>query len=272
MWSKQQKFRLHHLGYLILTLCEVSHRSNSGGLLGSYFFLGPRLFDLELSSQLFFARKAAINENFIFNLHVKFLYFKYLDVKIYLFLIRVKNLDIKISYAIVISMKKDHVDEIKAQWAEEKPEIDVSPMEIIGRISRISRHIDRVLQENYAKFGLNGGEFDVLATLRRSGKPYQLIPTEMFQTMMLSSGAMTNRLDRLEKYGLIERTPNPNDRRGVLVGLTKKGLELIDKAYPLHISHENNMLASLSSRERESLINMLRKMLISFEGQGNKQQ
>lgn len=162
-------------------------------------------------------------------------------------------------------MKKDHVDQIKAQWAKEKPEIDVSPMEIIGRISRISRHIDRFLQENYSKFGLNGGEFDVLATLRRSGKPYQLIPTEMFQTMMLSSGAMTNRLDRLEKAGLIERTPNPEDRRGILVGLTKKGLELIDRAYPLHIAHEDKMLEPLSPKERDSLKVILSKLLGSFE-------
>lgn len=162
-------------------------------------------------------------------------------------------------------MKKDQVDLIKDQWAKEKPEVDTSPMQVIGRISRISRHIDRLLQLNYSNFGINGGEFDVLATLRRAGEPYQLIPTDMFKSMMLSSGAMTNRLDRLEKMGLIERTPNPSDRRGVLVGLTKKGLDLIDKAYPKHIAHEDNMLEALSKTEREQLINLLRKLLLSYE-------
>ena len=120
-------------------------------------------------------------------------------------------------------MKKDQVDYIRSQWVKQKPEIDTSPMAVVGRISRISRHIDRLLQKNYSNFGLNGGEFDVLATLRRAGHPYQLIPTDMFNSMMLSSGAMTNRLDRLEKAGLIQRTPNPDDRRGILVGLTDKG-------------------------------------------------
>ncbi len=165
-------------------------------------------------------------------------------------------------------MKKDQVDAIKDQWTKEKPEIDTSPMAVIGRISRISRHIDRLLQENYSKFGVNGGEFDVLATLRRAGTPYRLIPTEMFKTMMLSSGAMTNRLDRLEKAGLIERTPNPEDRRGVLVGLTEKGLELIDRAYPRHIEHENSMLKDLKEEERNQLVGLLRKLLLSFEGAG----
>lgn len=162
-------------------------------------------------------------------------------------------------------MKNDQVDFIIAQWAKEKPDIDTSPMAVVGRLSRVSRHIDRLLQQNYSKFGINGGEFDVLATLRRAGPPFRLIPTEMFNAMMLSSGAMTNRLDRLEKAGYIERMPNPDDRRGVLVGLTEDGLKLIDEIYPIHLAHEEKMIKALSSSECETLINLLRKLLLSFE-------
>ncbi len=162
-------------------------------------------------------------------------------------------------------MKQDPVDFILAQWAREKPDLDTSPMGIIGRISRISRHLDHYLQKNYSQFGLNGGDFDVLATLRRFGQPYQLTPTQLFNSLMLSSGAMTNRLDRLEEDGLIERRPNPEDRRGILVTLTEKGLELIDRAYPAHITNEHNLLTSLTQTERNELTDLLRKLLLSFE-------
>lgn len=162
-------------------------------------------------------------------------------------------------------MEQDHVDFIQAQWAQQKPELDTSPMGVIGRISRISRHLDNLLQRNYSRFDLNGGEFDVLATLRRSGPPYQLIPTQLFNSLMLSSGAMTNRLDRLEEAGLIKRSPNPDDRRGILVTLTGEGLALMDKAYPAHIANEEQILAVLTTAERETLTQLLRKLLLSFE-------
>jgi DNA-binding MarR family transcriptional regulator len=162
-------------------------------------------------------------------------------------------------------MKQDHVDFIQAQWAKEKPELDTSPMGVIGRISRISRYLDNMLQRNYSRFGLNGGEFDVLATLRRSGPPYQLIPTQLFNSLMLSSGAMTNRLDRLEEAGLIKRSPNPEDRRGILVTLTEQGLELMDKAYPAHIANEQQILTALTTAEQEELAHLLRTLLLSFE-------
>lgn len=162
-------------------------------------------------------------------------------------------------------MNQDHVDLIQSQWTKEMPHLDTTPMGVIGRLSRISRHIDQYLQLNYSNFGLNGGEFDVLASLRRSGEPYQLTPTQLFNSLMLSSAAMTNRLDRLENADLIKRQPNPNDRRGVLVTLTTKGLALMDEAYPAHISHEKKMLAALSEREQAELMLLLRKLLISFE-------
>jgi len=163
-------------------------------------------------------------------------------------------------------MKQDHVDFIQTQWAQEIPDLDTSPMGVIGRISRISRYLDQLLQKNYARFNLNGGEFDVLASLRRSGHPYQLTPTQLFNSLMLSSGAMTNRLDRLEKVGLIKRLPNPDDRRGILVTLTEQGVALMDQVYPAHITNEQQILASLTTTEQGILTDLLRKMLLSFEG------
>lgn len=159
----------------------------------------------------------------------------------------------------------DHVDFIQSQWAREKPDLDTWPMGIVGRISRISRHFDQLLHKNYTKFGLNSGEFDVLAALRRSGQPYQLTPTQLFNALMLSSGAMTNRLDRLENAGLIQRAAHPSDRRGIVVTLTPAGIELMDRLYPAHIAHEQDMLTTLSPNEQETLITLLRKLLLSLE-------
>lgn len=161
-------------------------------------------------------------------------------------------------------MAQDQVDFILKQWSNERPDLDPTPMGVIGRISRTSRYIDQFLQENFARFGLNSGEFDVLATLRRAGAPYQLTPTALLSSLMLSSGAMTNRLDRLENAGYIERKPHPTDRRGILVTLTKQGLEVIDLAVVGHIAHEGQILSSLTSDEQKVLANLLRRMLLSF--------
>ena len=127
-------------------------------------------------------------------------------------------------------MTQDQVDFVLAQWAEERPDLDATPMGVIGRLARAAVYIGNALQENFDQFDLHRGEFDVLATLRRNGAPYQLTPTDLLKAMMLSSGAMTNRLDRLEKAGYIERQPNPADRRGTLVTLTETGLALINTA------------------------------------------
>lgn len=166
-------------------------------------------------------------------------------------------------------MNQDNVDFILKQWAQERPDLDPSPMGVVGRISRASRHIEQYLQQNFVRFGLNGGEFDVLATLRRSGPPYQLTPTALFSALMLSSGAMTNRLDRLEKAGYIERQPDPNDRRGTLVTLTTQGLELIDQAVAAHIAHEQQLLTPLTPEEQKMLAELLRKLLLSFGDAGS---
>jgi DNA-binding MarR family transcriptional regulator len=160
---------------------------------------------------------------------------------------------------------KDSVDIILEQWKAERPELDPSPIGIIGRISKLEQHLGLALQEKFAEYTLQRGDFDVLATLRRSGKPYQLTPTVLYQTMMLTSGAMTARLDRLENMGLIQRLAHPTDRRGLLVALTQTGLVLIEKVMIAHIENEQTLLTALSSKEQQQLANLLRKLLLRLE-------
>lgn len=166
-------------------------------------------------------------------------------------------------------MREDAVDRILGQWAVERPDLDASPMGIFGRLSRGVKVLDRSLAGTFAGFGLNGGEFDVLATLRRFGAPYSLTPTELFRSMMLSSAAMTNRLDRLEQRGLVERSPDPSDRRGVRITLTEEGLDLVNKAVEAHVEGEHSLLGALDEEERERLACLLRKLLVSMEGHEN---
>ncbi len=140
------------------------------------------------------------------------------------------------------------------QWRRERPDLDVSPMGVIGRLNEVSTLIARDrLAPVFARFGLQSGEFDVLATLRRSGAPYALTP-----------GAMTARLDRLEKAGLTQRAPHPSDRRGVVVQLTAKGRELIDTALAAHVANEHQILAGLTREDREMLAKLLEKLIVSL--------
>lgn len=162
-------------------------------------------------------------------------------------------------------MEPDPVDRILVQWQRERPDLDVSPMAIIGRIGRLAKYLERALQETFAEFDLNLGEFDVLATLRRSGQPYQLSPTELFNMLMVTSGTMTHRIDRLEQAELVRRIPDPNDRRGTLILLTEKGLHLIDAAVTAHVANEHRLLGHLKAAERQSLAELLRKFLVAFE-------
>jgi DNA-binding MarR family transcriptional regulator len=162
-------------------------------------------------------------------------------------------------------MKPDAVDKILRQWQRERPELDASPMGVMGRIQRLAKHLDRAVRATVSEFGLNPGEFDVLATLRRSGHPYQLSPTDLYKSMMISSGTMTHRLDRLEKAELIERIPDPSDRRGMLIQLTEKGFNLIEKAVKAHVANGHQILDSLERSERVILAELLHKLLISFE-------
>ena len=154
----------------------------------------------------------------------------------------------------------DAVDAIIAMWAREKPELDAAPMGIVGRISRLSRMLDKELKDFFAGYGLEFWEFDVLATLRRSGAPYELSPGALLRTAMVTSGAITNRVDRMEAKGLVERLRDPGDRRGVRIHLTSAGLELIDKLMPLHVANERRLLAVLAGDDRDTLADLLRTL------------
>jgi len=150
------------------------------------------------------------------------------------------------------------VDAIIAMWAREKPELDATPMGIVGRISRVSRLLDKELKDFFADYGLEFWEFDVLATLRRSGAPYELSAGALLKTAMVTSGAITNRVDRMEAKGLVERVRDPGDRRGVRIRLTPAGLELIDKLVPLHVANERRLLADLTADDSGTLADLLR--------------
>ena len=148
------------------------------------------------------------------------------------------------------------------QWQRELPQLDTRAMQVVGQLGTVAQLMARDwLNPLFAEHGLQPGEFDVLATLRRSGAPYALTPTALYEAAMLSSGGMTNRIDRLEKAGLIERQKHPTDRRGVLVALTSEGRELIDKLVLLHVANEQRMLAPLTAREQTQLGQLLAKLL-----------
>lgn len=159
----------------------------------------------------------------------------------------------------------DRVDDILRQWRRERPDLDVEPMGIIGRVRRISQHLLREMEKTFAEHGLQDGSFDVLATLRRSGSPYALTPGDLLRTMMITSGTLTNRVDQLVKAGFVKRTPNPEDGRGFIVSLTKKGFNVIDAAVTAHVETQKRLTAALSAEERATLNALLGKYLASFE-------
>ncbi|MCO5994205.1 MarR family winged helix-turn-helix transcriptional regulator [Actinoallomurus rhizosphaericola] len=158
----------------------------------------------------------------------------------------------------------DAVDQILGQWARERPDLDAWPMGIIGRINRLSRLVDRELKDFFAGHGLEHWEFDVLATLRRSGPPYALTAGALNRAAMVTSGAITNRIDRLAAKGLVERVPDEQDRRSVRVRLTERGRALVDEVVGLHVANEARLLASLSPDRRRELADLLRDLLGSF--------
>jgi len=161
-------------------------------------------------------------------------------------------------------MPADAVDRILAQWRSERPDLDPSPMGIVGRVARASALLGREVEGVLAEHGLTGGTFDVLAALRRAGPPHRLTPTDLYTGLMLSSGSMTARLDRLEEAGLIERLPDPTDRRGVLVGLTPTGFATVDRAVEAHLANEERLLAALGPRRRDELARLLRHLLLAL--------
>jgi DNA-binding MarR family transcriptional regulator len=159
---------------------------------------------------------------------------------------------------------KDGVDVILEQWRRERPDLDPSPIGVIGRISRLARELEQRLEPVYREHGLEAGWHDVLATLRRSGPPYRLRPSEFTGALMLTSSGTTKRLDRLEQAGLITREPDPRDRRGILITLTPKGIELIDALTAAHLENERRVLAALSAAEQDRLAGLLRKLQLGL--------
>lgn len=157
----------------------------------------------------------------------------------------------------------DHVDRVLAQWAAVRPDLDVSPMGVIGRLSRLARLLDAELRRTFARHDLDRASFDVLATLRRNGRP--LTPADLMRSSMVTSGAVTQRLDRLASRGLVTRTPSETDGRVVHVSLTDEGRALIDRALPDHVANEHRLLSSLSEEERAALAGMLRGLLEELE-------
>ena len=163
---------------------------------------------------------------------------------------------------------RDGVDQILEQWRVERPDLDASPIGVIGRISRLARELEARMEVVYREHGLEPGWHDVLATLRRQGAPYQLRPSDFTDLLMLTSSGTTKRLDRLEEAGLVERRPDPADRRGTLVRLTRRGRGVIDRALEAHLANEERLLGSLSTSERRALDGVLRKLLSGLEPGG----
>lgn len=155
---------------------------------------------------------------------------------------------------------QDDVDRFRAQRKRESPDINTEPMAIFGRIYRISNRIAPHMEALFAEYGLERGEFDVLASLQRSGPPYQLSPTELYTALMISSGGLTHRLQRLEKAGLVRRTPSPSDGRSMLVGLTDEGYRRVKDAFARDMALEQSWLKPLSKAERETLAGLLRRL------------
>lgn len=148
------------------------------------------------------------------------------------------------------------------QWLKERPDINPFAMKVWGHLAEVTQVISQQhFVPFFAQYDLQIGEFDVLATLRRSGKPYALTPTALYEATLVSSGGMTNRIDRLERAGLIERQKHPTDRRGTLVVLTTQGLDLINEILPLHVRNEERILSSLSLEEQQQLDQLLSKLL-----------
>lgn len=151
----------------------------------------------------------------------------------------------------------DHVGRIMAQWAVERPDLDVEPQGVIGRLHRLADRLTEELVTVYGEFGLGAGEFDVLATLRRTGAPYELTPGELAASTMVSSGAITKRVDRCADQGWVTRRVGERDARGRVVALTAAGRELIDRAFEAHMANEHRLVSSLTEIERARLAHLL---------------
>ena len=166
----------------------------------------------------------------------------------------------------------DEVDQLIDAWRRERPDLDVSPLQVLSRITRIARHLDIARREAFALHDLELGEFDVLAALRRSGNPYALTPSQLVTATLVTSGTMTNRIDRLEQKELVRRLPDPDDGRGVLVALTNSGKSRVDQALTELLSRERALLGTASPDELAELANALRELVLPLDRRVNQEE
>jgi DNA-binding MarR family transcriptional regulator len=160
---------------------------------------------------------------------------------------------------------RDEVSEPGAAWNTQRPDLDVEPLHVLSRVSRLARHLDRARRASFASHGLESWEFDVLSALRRQGPPYQMTPGALLRATLVTSGTMTNRIDRLAEAGLVTRKPDPRDKRGVLVTLTSLGQAKADDALADLLRRERDLLASLAPSDRRTLAGLLRTLLAPFD-------
>ena len=161
--------------------------------------------------------------------------------------------------------QQDEVDRLVEAWRRERPDLDVAPLEVLSRVTRLARHLDLARRAAFDAHGLEPWEFDVLAALRRAGAPYSLSPGRLLQMTLVTSGTMTNRIDRLEAKGLVLRVPDPTDGRGVQVTLTDQGRARVDDALTDLLGHEREILAALPATDRDLLADLLRRLTVPFE-------
>jgi DNA-binding MarR family transcriptional regulator len=160
---------------------------------------------------------------------------------------------------------KDHVDRVRTEWRAVRPDLDTSPIAVVARLGRLATYFDQAINTLMGRHGLSRSTWDIIASLRRQPPPHQLSPSDLYRALMRSSGWMTNRLHELERAGLLERVPDPNDRRGVLVRLTRRGVALVDEIAPFHMDNERALLAPLSRTDRKRLEDLLRSLLLPLE-------
>jgi len=163
---------------------------------------------------------------------------------------------------------RDEVDDLVAAWQAQRPDLDVEPLQVLSRISRLARHLDIARRGAFADHDLESWKFDVLSALRRQGPPFQLTPGALLRATLVTSGTMTNRIDQLATAGLVRRAPDPRDKRGVLVTLTDQGRERVDAALADLLDRERALLASLDGDERHNLADLMRILLAPFDAAG----
>lgn len=162
----------------------------------------------------------------------------------------------------------DEVDEIVARWQSERPDLDVTPLEVLSRVSRLARHLDRARRAAFSAHGLDTWGFDVLTALRRQGPPYELSPGALLRATLVTSGTMTNRIDRLAEVGLVSRHPDARDKRGVLVRITREGMRTVDAAFADLLDRERELLTGLDAAQQDELARLLRVLLVPFDAAG----